>query len=294
MIYLDVLFVYNFILDHLILILVKEKHFPDMRKRRVTAGAFLAALTYLFWFCLSGNVSMLPRVATAGILLCFTLIWTYRIRTWRLFKKTVETTMLYSFLLGGLGIIFQKIMYRLPVLDVLDKAKQSGAFLFFVTIFTIFFIVKERGDKKIEKREEYIYEVQIIRKDRSIFLDGYYDTGNLLVSEMTGLGICILSYKEAEKILDEKEKKTMECLIRQKEFPWKEMADHLRSGIYKINYSSVGKEDGWMPGILAEHIIVKKDGEILADRRGLMGMTIHKVSRDGRYNMLLPADIFVS
>ena len=70
------------------------------------------------------------------------------------------------------------------------------------------------------------------------------------------------------------------------------MTENLWSGITPISYSSVGKEDGWMPGITADRIIVKKDGKVLADRKGMLGITARQIFRDAAATVLLPSDIF--
>ena len=123
-------------------------------------------------------------------------------------------------------------------------------------------------------------------------LQGMYDSGNRLESRWTGEGICVLSLKSAEGLLDEKEKEMLAFLVTQERFPWKIMTENLWSGITPISYSSVGKEDGWMPGITADRIIVKKDGKVLADRKGMLGITARQIFRDAAATVLLPADIF--
>ena len=73
MIYLDVLFLLNWMIDYLILALVKKDFFPGMKERRIAAGAFLAAGSYLFWLCQAGIVSGTVRMLE-GFFLILSLI----------------------------------------------------------------------------------------------------------------------------------------------------------------------------------------------------------------------------
>ena len=81
-----------------------------------------------------------------------------------------------------------------------DSGGMRGVFLFSRS-------VGKRMKKEAVKQRECTYEVEIRRKDRTVFLQGMYDSGNRLESRWTGEGICVLSLKSAEGLLDEKERK---------------------------------------------------------------------------------------
>lgn len=288
MIYLDVLFLLNWMIDYLILALVKKDFFPGMKKRRLAAGAFLAAGSYLFWFCQAGNISDVVRTLEGFFLISLVLLWTFSIRSLSLFLKTAAAALGYTLLMGGfcyaLGNIFVErggetsVQWWVPA-----GCMAAAAFIK---------SVGKKMQRETEKIKECTYEVEIQRKGRTVSLQGWYDSGNLLVSQWTGRGICIMPLEKAEGLLDEEEKKILSFLVTQKDFPWKIMTENLWSGIHRITYSSVGRKDGWMPGIVADHIIVKKHGEVLADTEGLMGITAQEIFQDGRFAVLLPTDIF--
>lgn len=288
MIYLDILFFLNWMIDYLILTLVKHDFFPEIKKRKIAAGAFLAAGTYMFWLCQEGILPRRIRMVEAAGLISLVLLWTFPVRQLSLFCKTATAAFGYSLFMGGFCHMLQNIFVDSPEFF-------SGPWWVPLGCAVVFLFLKKSG-KKIKNEEvklrECTYEVEIRRKNRTVCLRGLYDSGNLLVSQRTGRGICVLSFHEAEKLFDENEREILSFLLTQKDFPWKIMTENLWSGICRITYSSVGREKGWMPGITADHIIVKKDGEVLADTRGLMGITAQNIFQNRRFAVLLPADIF--
>lgn len=288
MIYLDILFLLNWTIDYLILALIKHDFFPETKKRRIVAGAFLAAGTYLFWLFQEEKISKEIRMAEAACFMSLVLLWTFPIRRWNLFCKTAATAFGYILLMGGFCHVLQNIFADSPELF----SEPWWVPLVCAAVFLFLKKIGKRIKNETVKIKECTYEVEIRRKDRAVKLMGLYDSGNLLVSQWTGKGICVLSFRESAELFDEKEKEILSFLIAQKDFPWKIMTENLWSGICRITYSSVGKEKGWMPGIAADHIIVKKDGEVLVDTKGLMGITAQNIFQDRRFAVLLPADIF--
>ena len=149
--------------------------------------------------------------------------------------------------------------------------------------------LKIEAEKEIKERRQEITEMEnklLRREDNLNFRD------ETLAAKEKQIDRKSTQLSEKLASLDEKEKEMLAFLVTQERFPWKIMTENLWSGITPISYSSVGKEDGWMPGITADRIIVKKDGKVLADRKGMLGITARQIFRDAAATVLLPADIF--
>lgn len=290
MMYLDILFFMNWIIDYLILALVKHDFFPYIKKRRVTAGAFFAAGSYIFWFCQAGKVSVIVRGMEAIAFFTIVLLWTFSIRKLFLFCKAVLAVLAYTILMGGGCYAFKNIVPENRIWFL----GQWRTVLECMLVYILCRCAGRRLKKDTVTTKECTYEVEIQRKGRTVHLQGFYDSGNLLESRWTGKGICILSLKSADGLFTQEEKEILRFLFVQKDFPWKIMTDNLWSGIFPISYSSVGKEQGWMPGISADQIIVRKNGEVLAERKGVLGITARQIIREKKVDILLPADIFVT
>ena len=73
---------------------------------------------------------------------------------------------------------------------------------------------------------------------------------------------------------------------------WRMWAKQFQTGIYVLQYSTVGKKNAKMPGVMAEEIVVLKDGEVLTRTKGMLGISQEELSETKEFFVLLPNDIF--
>lgn len=73
---------------------------------------------------------------------------------------------------------------------------------------------------------------------------------------------------------------------------WKMWAKQFQEGMYILQYSSVGKKNAKMPGVMAEQIVVLKNEEVLVKTKGMLGISSEKFVEQNTFSILLPADIF--
>lgn len=270
------------------LFLVKEWLFPEIRQRRIVAGAFFWSASYVLWRILEKGVSRLISQSLAVVLFCFPLFYLFPIKSWKTFLKVIRVLVFHSFLLGGSAFWLRG---RLSA-SVRNQPGAYGLLLLFMAAMAGFLAVWRRYRHRGDGEKAAVYEVEIRRKGKQKDVRGLYDSGNLLQSTIAGGGVCILEMGEAEALMNEKEKAALTRLLSCKKLRAGQRALFLQKGIYWMEYTSVGKEGGWMPGIMADRIIVKKDGQILTEKRRMVGIVSQNLSEEGRFSMLLPADIF--
>ena len=172
--------------------------------------------------------------------------------------------------------------------------------------------MEKKKENATQISKTYTYEVRISRKGRKAVYKGIYDSGNLLVSQITGQGVCIIQKEQAAKLLLTKEKSEIEQIYiqfseekeekkrekngkkkQQIEQPlWRMWAKQFQTGIYVLQYSTVGKKNAKMPGVMAEEIVVLKDGEVLTRTKGMLGISQEELSETKEFFVLLPNDIF--
>ncbi len=73
---------------------------------------------------------------------------------------------------------------------------------------------------------------------------------------------------------------------------WRMWAKQFQEGMYILQYSSVGKKNAKMPGVIAEQIVVLKNEEVLVKTKGMLGISQEKLVEQNTFSILLPADIF--
>lgn len=288
--YLDLLFFQNMVVGYLILYLVKTDLYPGISLRRVIMGALLSSITYIFWYSTGMWADRKIILCAACFFMSNIFVWTFQIHTFSSYLQTLERAIIYLLLMGGAGLLFQE-GFQLE-----NSTDSSWYFLFtgFMVAFTIWYTKWKKKIRKGMQFQEKIYDVEFQRHSKTVFRRGLYDSGNLLVSQITGKGICVITFENIKDLLDEREIDFVKEMMNDREFFRKKLMQSISLGFYVIQFSSVGKEHGWMPGILVEHIIVRKEDKILVDTSGMLGISAQKISKDEKYSVLLPADIFIS
>lgn len=302
------MFLFNLAADALIFFLIRADAFPEIQRKRVWCGAVVAALSYTVWYIVGADGIRrweapaiwfsLVNISGAVMILGLLLVWIFRAGTPSRFFQAVRSGCMYLFLMGGFGHCFRRIL--LAEKNIFPggssaSGKQSvpeEAYLLMAMTGLTVFLLLQRRKKHWPGEEEHTYEVEICRKGRRIREKAWYDSGNLLVSQMTGRGVCILVLEDALKLLEEEEKPILQYVLAQEEFPWHTMTERLWSGIYPVSYTSLGKKDGWLPGIYVDQIMVKRNDRLLAEVKGLIGISTEQIFTKGNFSVLLPADIF--
>lgn len=290
MVNLDEMFLFNLAADALVLFLIRADAFPEIQDGRVWWGAVLAAFSYTVWYgVVNGKMGgwecpsvlfFLIKIFWAAGNICLLLVWIFRAYTPFRFLQAVFSGAGRLFLLGGFGYCLKSAL------------KEETYLLMAMAGLTVVLLLQKKKNPGWSGEEDNTYEVEICRKGHRIRQRGWYDSGNLLVSQVTGRGVCILALEEAWKLIDDEEKAMLQYVLAQEEFPWKAMTEHLWSGVCPVSYSSLGKKDGWLPGIYVDQILVKRNAQVLAEVKGLIGISAEKLFVKGRFSVLLPADIF--
>ena len=285
-------FLYNWAADYILLLFVKKDLYPEIKNRTILIGASACSLSYILWEGTAGKLPPYCRIILKWFLIFSILYILFKIRSVKKIGKTLSLFLCYLFLMGGAVSFFLSCIHSAGVI-FLWKMKK-----------------KKENATQISKT--YTYEVRISRKGRKAVYKGIYDSGNLLVSQITGQGVCIIQKEQAAKLLLTKEKSEIEQIYiqfseekeekkrekngkkkQQIEQPlWRMWAKQFQTGIYVLQYSTVGKKNAKMPGVMAEEIVVLKDGEVLTRTKGMLGISQEELSETKEFFVLLPNDIF--
>ena len=175
---LDILFLVNWMMDCLILLLVRAVLFQKVSVKKTAAGAFVQAVTYVVWLVFRGDMSECIAAFLAILLVALPLQWTFSIRKPRIFLKTVTAAAGFAFLLGGFGFFVRKELMKTGIIAAAGQGIFIGVMSFFALGLNVFLKKKRKWMQTAEKREDNIYEVEIQRKKGVIVLKGLYDSGS--------------------------------------------------------------------------------------------------------------------
>lgn len=307
-------FLYNWAADYILLLFVKKDLYPEIKNRIILIGASACSISYILWKETAGRLPTHCRIILKWFLFFSILCILFKIRSVKKMGKTISLFLCYLFLMGGAVSFFLSCIH-IKTVGGRKTAWKAMAVIWFSAGVIFLWKMKKKKENATQMSKTYTYEVRISRKGRKAVYKGIYDSGNLLLSQITGQGVCIIQKEQAEKLLLPKEKLEIEQFYiqfseekakkeekkREKngkkklqiEQPlWKMWAKQFQTGIYVLQYSTVGKKNAKMPGIMAEEIVVLKDGEVLTRTKGMLGISQEELSETKEFFILLPNDIF--
>lgn len=307
-------FLYNWAADYILLLFIKKDLYPEIKNRIVLIGASACSFSYILWEETAGRLPPYCRIILKWFLIFSILCILFKIRSVKKIGKTISLFLYYLFLMGGAVSFFLSCIH-IKTVDGRKTAWKAMAVIWFSTGIIFLWKVKKKKENVNQMSQAYVYEVRISRKGKKAVYKGIYDSGNLLVSQITGQGVCVIQKEQAARLLlpkeeleieqfyiqfseekAEKEEKKREKNKKKKqqiEQPlWETWAKQFQRGIYVLQYSTVGKKNAKMPGIMAEEIVVLKDGEVLTRTKGMLGISQEELSETKEFFILLPNDIF--
>ena len=298
-------FIYNFVADYILLFFVRKDLFLEIKLKQVIKGAAACSITYIIWNNIAAKESPYCKIFLGYPIIIILLCLFFKIHSVKLLIKTVVIFLLYMFLLAG-SITFFLSCINIESVTKKETAYKAMGMLMLNAILLLLWKYRKKNERVEKALQSNTYEIQILRKGKKIICKAMYDSGNLLSSEITGQGVCIIPVRQAKPLLSKQEweairkfgiKDTVDIDYDKNEqaentFSWKTWMKQLQSGIYVLHYSTVGRKNATMPGIIAEEIVVLKDKEVLVRTKGMLGISQGKVSEKNKFSVLLPVDIF--
>ncbi len=120
---------------------------------------------------------------------------------------------------------------------------------------------------------------------------GFLDTGNSLRDPVTNRPVVVAEYQFIEKLLPEDLKQVMEGINNETreldalaDTSW---ANRLRL----IPFTSIGRKNGLLIGVRSDEIVVSAGKKNLQHANLVIGIYRDRLSRDGKYQMLIPSEI---
>lgn len=226
-IYIDSLFLVNFVMNLYLLLLVNESVCRTATRLRLILGAAVGAVMYLLPFFIGGYVWLKIAIGMlAGT--CLMIFTAFPVKTLQALGQITARLLLLSFLMGG-GILF--LMQRIPFIrqhfQGIFGVMGAGALVFLLTAY-----LQERKNGK-----SHVCRVTLSGKDGKMKVAALVDSGNSLVEPISGKPVSVI------------DKNVFHGL-------WKEPPEFYRV----IPYHSIGKKRGMLKGYLLPEIQIEVDG----------------------------------
>lgn len=270
--YIDVVFFINFVMDYLLLcilrIILKEK----TTWLRMAAGSGAGAL----WACIVTVWPVLPRalegLVTYTVISILMIKLSFQIKGVREVIKAVLGLYLSAVTLGG-GIyaLYQHTRAGYYVEQLIrgggmDSAPAAILLLCAAGVYTglngIWLVISE-----VRQRQSHIYSVTLSYQGRTETVSALLDTGNHLYEPVTHKPVHIVTAEVLEGLCEQV------------------------TAIIYIPYHAIGTEEGILPGVFLDSMMVGQGEKKITITKPLVAISKQPLSPSGEYQMLLNEDL---
>lgn len=273
-VYLDVFFLINFIMDYMIISItsmIRRKQTNTIRK--IMAAAFGALYGIVIIKPLFNHLSntMFLNIVVASVMVLIAFRWIDIIT----YLKNVVLLFGVSFALSGaINYIYYSTVLGKYIRSVLcgTSNKVVNARRFIVASFLAYFLLNllTKIIVMVRKDNRLFYDVKITYKGKSVIARALLDTGNSLVEPLTGQMVHLAEEK----------------LIR----PLVEGDERAKENMYVIPFHSVGEENGIMYGIKVDEMVILVEGEPEFIYHPIIGIYKGSMSAGRKYSVILNRD----
>lgn len=295
-VYLDMLFLLNFIMDYFIFLMVSKITYQKVSRRRLCLGSVIAAILY----CL---VVITPFLRTKNIVLYLIILPLIPIQV--IFKpkkvrKWIQTFIIANItalVIGGMSYgIYYWVQEQDIVSNIYKKTYESFSIVMLIfSIFVSYMIIQicryyaQKRNTEIQK----LYEVQVLCNGQQVKFEALLDTGNKVYDPVSKCPVIIAEYavlkmllpEEISKCYSEKED-DITCIVQ--------AASKCEFGtrIRLIPYHSLGNPNGILLGFKADGVYI--EGSDLGNKLiedVIIAIYQHNLSSENTYHGLLHGDL---
>lgn len=275
-VYLDVFFMINFIMDYIIILITSRIAKVKKKRIRQLAGAGCGALYSVI--VIKPLTNHLFKITLVNILIAAVMVLiSFGFTSASVYIKNVFLLFVVSFTMSGIiNYLYYSTVIGKYVRNVLsgnsNKVVNARKFILVSVLAYILLSAIVRIIFSVRKDMELYYDVKITFRGKSVVVRGLYDTGNGLTEPVSGKMVHIAEYKILKPLLEGDEK--------------------AKENIYVIPFHSIGEEDGIMYGIRMDEMVVLVDDEPKFLYNPIIGIYTGNVSKRGNYSVILNRETF--
>ena len=225
-VYVDSLFLINFVMNLYILMLVDRSTFRAATPGRLLSGAALGGACYLLMLLLNAPVPLKLLLGAGGAVGMLPV--TFPVKGLRNLLKLMEKMLIFSFCMGG-ALIF--LLRSIPI----GEGMLTGIFGILGAGGIIFLFLGRLPWEP--KPENSLCRVTLVRGGKQVTVSALIDSGNSLIEPISGKPVCVVEEEVFRSL-------------------WENGGKLYRA----IPYHSIGKKRGILEGYLLPELHVEIDG----------------------------------
>lgn len=292
-IYLDVIFIENIIMNTIILyassIILKQK----VKIIRVIISAIIGAIYSILMYIT--NLSIYSSSISKFILSLMMVYIAFKPSNFKKMFKQIIILYLTSFVFGGVAlnlIYFMKpeniqIKNGLFTGEYTLKVIMLGAIVSFFIIKISIKIIKTKFNTK-----DMYCDIKLKINEKQIETQAIVDTGNFVKEPITNTPVVIVEESLLEGIIPKEILNNLKnILCGNLENISQEIKEEYLPKLRCIPFSSLGKENGMLVGIKISEIIVKQEDEEKKTSNIIIGIYEKSLTKKGEYRALVGVDL---
>ena len=250
--YVDVLFLVNFMMDYLLLLLVKKMLKCTATHGSLCFGAVIGALLSCIVMILPIPYIVIKFVLFHGVINIFMIRAGLKIKKVKELIKAYTLLYIGSFLLGG-------------IIQVLHQYVGKGSLFFAIAAFG-YYLASKLWDiiAHMQKVNRIHCDVELFWDEKTFLIKGLIDTGNGLKDPVSDKPVSIIDKSVAKEFLGEMK----------------------LAKVRYIPFHSIGKKEGLLLAVELDKMCIHYEQEIWIDDP-LIGISEEKISSEGEYQMIL-------
>jgi stage II sporulation protein GA (sporulation sigma-E factor processing peptidase) len=300
-VYPDVIFILNFFIDFILLLLLKKVNQKRSKKLRLIGAAAVGALFAVFvsvfpWINIVIRFVLMNVVASVLML----IIAFDRMKIMDLLKQVIVFYLLTYFVGGLMNSIyyytnFRVSLMRLGNITVFEKISWKFVVVIILAIIPVTSLALWLFRWYRSNLKE-VYMVDLYLDNRKITTRGLMDTGNCLYDPIFKRPVMIVEYAVLKELLTEEFSRDIENLkrcIEDNNLNWNEgmISSNQLPRIKIIPYQSIGKAQGLMLGIQLDQVIIHTGKENKSNEKVTAAICDIRLSQQEDYHTILHKEL---
>ena len=273
-IYIDIVFMTNFLMDYMLLRLVgKFLHLDGKRLRCVISAVFGAFVSCLLLY-VPFRIILPAAVLIHGGCAFFMASFAFRLKKGSLLAKTILAMYLTAFVTGG---IYQALEA--------EKTMTVKTFLLFLAVIygSLYTLTCAADSIRLGRRN--IYPVVLKYQGRTQQSYGFFDTGNLLMDPVNRQPVSIIKQELLGKIVSSE---LTEKLMYIKEEP--EALESTELALLQphfLRFRGAGGKEGLLLAVVLEELVIQTPGRVVHVGKPVLAITSEPSALGEEYGILL-------
>lgn len=292
-VYIDVLFLENFILNFIILYAVGLISKSKIHLWKIGIGAGLGAIYSIIYYLLRKEIYL-----NFIIKIILSIVMVYISFTTKSFKELLKMVVFFyltSFVFGGaaFSVIYMVNSGKISIQNGVFIGNYTirticiGVILAFIIIIVAFKFIKSKISKK-----DLLYEIIIKINGKEIKTKAMVDTGNLLKEPITNIPVVIVEYTILYDAIPKEILDNIENILGgDLENISEEIKNEYMSKLKVIPFTSLGKQNGMLLGLKADELIVLENDTVKKVDKVIIGIYNKSLNKKNEYKALLGIDI---